>query len=171
MEEKVQFHFWTMFTLPQLEQWLDRMAEQGWILSRVKAHYFFTFHKDKPLRMTYQADFRGYILDGYLREMESQGWLRQNLSHNWQLFYRSYGKEFTRLHSSLDQEMAEGINRNSITSLVVLVIVTFVGYQAVRKAQSMLALVLLIIMILIAIYNILRMQLYRAMLLERSKNK
>ncbi|MBQ1878458.1 MAG: DUF2812 domain-containing protein, partial [Erysipelotrichaceae bacterium] len=46
MEKITRFRYWNMFMLDSLENWLERQAEAGLILEKVRYGFWFTFRRE-----------------------------------------------------------------------------------------------------------------------------
>ena len=168
MAEKTYFHFWFMFSAPALEQWLSSMARQGWILQRVKHHYWFTFREGEPKNMVYRIDYKGYMPAGYLAELGRENWLVQSIDRNWQVCYKPYQGEMPYLSSSYDEDIVRAISRNSVIILVVAIMICVAFWFFINSFPSnQLLKAVLLIAIASIIYNILRLSFAKAMLQER----
>lgn len=57
---KITFLFYTPYECTAIEEYLENMAEAGWLLTKIKGH-FFKFKKIKPHKIKYSVDVIGKI--------------------------------------------------------------------------------------------------------------
>lgn len=170
MHNKAEFYFWTMFSIPRLENWLQKQASEGKLLEDVRSRYFFTFKSGPGTKVAYCVDFRGYIPDGYLSHLDRNNWLRLKLDRNWQLLYREYDNKYPLLCSDYDEDMVAGLKRNISIAVAALVFTVLLFYLLIgENLQQSLVKVVLFVYVVVSVYNILRLFFYRIMLEERIK--
>jgi hypothetical protein len=162
------FHPWWMFSLGQLESWLQAQAAQGWWFAGVRAGWWFTFRQTRPSKTAYRVDYRGYLVDGYLQELDRMGWKVQKLSRSWQILYQDYQENPPELFSGYDERMAQGLGRNSITVFALIAAIAIYDVVMLDEEHDSLAFRVLVAAVgLAGFVNLLRMTLARAMYQER----
>lgn len=172
MKNNWQFHFWTMFSFPELERWLAQQEAQGRLLEDVRFSYFFRFRQGTAGRVAFHVDFARYMPRGYLGELERQGWHRQRLNRNWQLFSSVYLASPPPLTTSHDLDMARSLQRSSIISLILLAVLTAVFvFMIGERANEPVIRIAVIVMALMSLASIARISFYRIMLTERAGQK
>ncbi len=160
MESVTRFRYWNMFMLDSLENWLERQAEAGLILEKVRYGFWFTFRRESSATIDCHMDYRGYLPDGYLAELNRRHWTVMKVSRRWQLLWQPYKGKRPKLYTGFDEDMAGSLKISSVIMMIIAIIMTVIIYLVAGRGFAVLVLV-------ISAYNILRTVLYRMVLLER----
>ena len=167
---KVCWRFYWMFSFPSTEAWLQAQAKAGWYLAEVRHRFCFIFSAHKPGGMTYQFDYAGYLVDGYLAQLSSQNWLVYRADRRWNICARPYSSSqpairlTTRYDQQLEQHMKKTIPLVMALSIV-MVVVTW--YLIMTNYGGILVYIVAVIATLIAVYDVLRLTFFRIMLQQR----
>lgn len=54
-DKLVKFFMFNLYELTAVEEYLEEMAMQGWMIEKIKSP-FFTFHKIEPKKLTFAVD-------------------------------------------------------------------------------------------------------------------
>ena len=160
--------FWTMFQLGSLENWLEMMAQKGLILVGTKYGVRFMFKQDKPSKICYILDYRGYLLDGYMSELARSNWTMIKLSKYWIVWYKPYVDVRPTIKTMLDEEVLTAVKRTIAIQLVIIVCCLLFGlYLSSQENYGLF--VGIFVVALAMIYRLLRLLLYRAMVEVRNE--
>ena len=160
MEKITRFRYWNMFMLESLENWLEQQAEAGLILEDVRHGYSFTFRRERGATIAYHMDYRGYLPDGYLAELDRRHWTVKKISNRWLLLWQPYRGKRPKLYTDYDEDMAASLKISAVIMVILTAIVTVIMYLFAGTGFA-------ILILIISGYNILRTVLYRMVLLER----
>ena len=160
--------FWTMLQLGSLESWLEVKAQQGWILTGVKFRYCFVFKQDVPNKLSYVADYRGYLLEDYMSELSRLNWTMIKLSKYWLVWYKPYVDTRPIIKSMVDGEILGGIKRTTVIQLVIIASCLLFALYLNSQGDYWLFMGILVVVGAMT-YNLLRLLLYKAMIEVRNE--
>ncbi|WP_238476039.1 DUF2812 domain-containing protein [Clostridium manihotivorum] len=88
METKKIFKLFYVFDYDRLEQWLRKMANDGWIFERVNCFGVYTFIKGTSSDIIYKVDYNKHIkdLDEYYTVFKESGWQIVYENNNYRIF-------------------------------------------------------------------------------------
>ena len=167
---KTVWKFWTMFHFGSIEDWLNKMASQGWIFQGVKFGFGFMFKKMKPADIVYRFDYRGYLLEDYMQEMTNNGWVMTRINKYWLIWSRPSKDRNLMIRSHYNDDILKAMKRFTIIQLILLV-VYFVVPRIVLVEELQIPLVMLVYVIVsvIMLYNVLRCYYYQVMIKVREE--
>lgn len=91
---KKKFKFWFGWNPEKIEKWLERKAEEGWILEETNwAMLTFYFRKGSPSKISYGADFYPNPTPAYRNRAEAEGWKLICDSVGWFIWCKPYSGE------------------------------------------------------------------------------
>ncbi|MCF0111615.1 MAG: DUF2812 domain-containing protein, partial [Erysipelotrichaceae bacterium] len=116
--------FYTMFQFEKLEQWLEQMAREGWVYSGTKYLYRFEFKKSPyPVYLAYRVDYRAFQLDGYLNDLQKQGWAIYKLSKYWSVCSKGYATNKPPvLKTNYDEDTLPYLRKSRIWQIAVTIL-------------------------------------------------
>ena len=91
---KTVFYLWMSWNLTKIENYLEKMASEGWLLVETSmSHTVLKFEKGTPEKRRYCLDFQAQLPDAYKPEFESNGWTLLGDSNGWLLWTKAYEGE------------------------------------------------------------------------------
>ena len=111
------YKWWWAWNYDQIENWLEEMALQGYVLMDVKGigtHFY--FEKAKPLKCRFCIDFQPRINKDYLQIIIDDGWEIYPMGFGWYVWSKVYEDQRPHLYSDYDSI----IRRNNKLLILIL---------------------------------------------------
>ncbi|MCB1053574.1 MAG: DUF2812 domain-containing protein [Acidobacteria bacterium] len=137
MTTKTQFKWWFGWDVPQLEQWLENQASQGWRLIDVKSFGLrFVFEKSEEPIPVVKIDFQMSPQKDYFDLLEEAGWCLIAHPNGWH-FWSYHGQGKPELFSEKESLMDRNRRQMFLVALLFLIqIPTFRRFGHDLSAQS-----------------------------------
>lgn len=118
--------------------------------------------------MTYQFDYSGYLVDGYLSQLNAQDWLVYRADRRWNICAHVIKDKPVRLYTAYDADIDQRIGRSiPVVTALSLALLGFTVYLLVTNDAGYLIALVAVAAVCVGIYNVLRLSLYRMMLQQR----
>lgn len=112
MNVKTVWHWWWGWNTEKMENWLEKMENEGWDLIKVDfAQFRFTFKKGTSKKVKYCFDFPSYVNDSYFEIFKEDGWeIMDNKMGPWFIWRKSYENERPNIYTDT-KSLIERIKR------------------------------------------------------------
>lgn len=157
-EVKSVWHLWGGWKIEHMENWLERMEEEGWSLFKFDFTMMrFKFKKDKKKKVRYCLDYQSKVENDYFEIFREDGWeLVYDTISPWYIWRKSYADKrpsiYTDTRSLIERNNRQirNIGLGAVISLILLFLVLIAGFNSTKLLSLFLILSLLFYGYLIA---------------------
>jgi len=133
--QKTVFYLWMSWNLKRIEDYLEKMASEGWVLKETSmSHTILKFQKGKPIKMKFCLDFQAQLPGDYKSVLEADGWNLLGDSNGWLLWMKAYEGEQPTFES--DKLSLKSKSRRNLMYIAAILVTQIPMFKVVSREFS-----------------------------------